>query len=163
MFETGQGSLLRRKGKSNVNNTKLTKEVLAASLSGRTYRDEVTEEICAAAKDSGLVIVFGASDDLVELRGAIDEELPAYNGTRFNLTDNLQVVDSSHECDCDYCGHAAMIANSVRIDVHWNDTTPPWTFEAAIPHAQFHIFDDGEEFCRGIVLSVDDLIACCRG
>lgn len=37
--------------------------------------------------ESGPVIFYGASDDLLELRGAIDEEFGAYNGVTLKITD----------------------------------------------------------------------------
>ena len=58
----------------------MTKEELAALINGREYRDEVTPEIIQNAKENNLVIVFGASDDLMELRGAIDDEIGCYDG-----------------------------------------------------------------------------------
>ena len=43
---------------------------LAQKLHGRTYGNITTQD-AAEAKDNDLVIVFGASDDLMEFRGAI--------------------------------------------------------------------------------------------
>lgn len=49
----------------------MTKESLAAILNGRTYGDEITKEEEAQAKAAELVVIYGASDDLVEFGGAI--------------------------------------------------------------------------------------------
>ncbi len=48
-----------------------TKEQLASRLTGREYGDEITEEEEAEAKASGLFVIFGASDDLCEIRLAV--------------------------------------------------------------------------------------------
>ncbi len=56
---------------------------LAAQLNGREYGSEITKEEEAAAKKAGLVVVYGASDDLVELRGAIEEEVGAYDMLKY--------------------------------------------------------------------------------
>lgn len=41
----------------------------------------------------------------------------------------------------------------------WNDdmSKAAWTFETEIPHETFNVCENGELFCVGIVLSVDDL------
>src|SRR6185312_16663666 len=57
-----------------------TKE-LADRLTGSEYPLRITKEVKAAAKASGLVIVYGASDDLMEFDGAIYDEIGAYGGT----------------------------------------------------------------------------------
>ena len=58
----------------------MTKEELAALINGRKYRHELTDKEEKAAKDARLVVVFGASDDLMEFRGAINDECGAYDG-----------------------------------------------------------------------------------
>ena len=53
---------------------------LAAKLNGREYCREITDEEVRQAKEAGLVVVFGASDDLIEFRGAIRDEGDCYDG-----------------------------------------------------------------------------------
>jgi hypothetical protein len=55
-------------------------KALAALLTGREYRQEITRAEEADAKAAGLVVAFGASDDLLEFRGAIDDEVGCYDG-----------------------------------------------------------------------------------
>ena len=43
-------------------------------LNGRSYRNEITSSEEKLAKENNLVVVYGASDDLVELAGAMSEE-----------------------------------------------------------------------------------------
>jgi hypothetical protein len=52
---------------------------VAAHLTGRQYLNEVTYEEEAWLKTWGLVVVFGASDDLCQLRGAILDEVGCNN------------------------------------------------------------------------------------
>ncbi len=47
---------------------------LAAKLNGRKYCREMTREESEQAAAAGLVVVHGASDDLIEFRGAIRDE-----------------------------------------------------------------------------------------
>ena len=55
----------------------MTKEQLAELLNGNEYRDEMTKEQEQAAKQNNLLVLFGASDDLLEMRGAIRDEVGA--------------------------------------------------------------------------------------
>ena len=61
-----------------------TKE-LAALLNGREYGSEISKAEEAQAKADGLVVVFGYSDDNVELRGAIHDEIGASQGTTLRI------------------------------------------------------------------------------
>lgn len=49
----------------------------AAMLNGREYRREITKAEEKEAKAAGLIVAFGASDDNLELRGAVDDEIGA--------------------------------------------------------------------------------------
>ena len=57
----------------------MIKEELAALINGREYTHELTDKE-KSAKDARLVVVFGASEDLMEFRGAINDECGAYGG-----------------------------------------------------------------------------------
>ena len=61
----------------------MTKEDFATLINGRQYRDELTKEEEKSAEGSGLIVIFGASDDLIEFRGKLDDEIGAYEGTDF--------------------------------------------------------------------------------
>ena len=63
----------------------MTKEQLAELLNGNEYRDEMTKEQEQAAKQNNLLVLFGASDDLLEMRGAIRDEVGAYDGGEYAL------------------------------------------------------------------------------
>ena len=54
---------------------------LAEKLNGRTYGDSF-DDVLEEAKQSGLVIVTGASDDLMEFNGAIYDEGDCFDGGR---------------------------------------------------------------------------------
>lgn len=135
----------------------MTSKEIAAQLDGNQYNKEITKEQEAIAADSGLVVVFGYSDDNVELCGAIDDEVVAYDGTTFLVTRGG--VLWAPDCDCDECKYyEAAKKAATEIKAIWHDSGEPcWTFEAAIPHETFRIYEDGELFCIGIVFSLDDL------
>ena len=155
----------------------ITKEELAAKLNGRSYRNEITPEEELLAKENHLVMIFGASDDLVELRGAINEEL----GTSVIRLTHKGILES--DCDegedCPYFQRrlaAARNTGEVReIKSQWGGEgidalayamlgKPTWCFDCEQldnKFATFDIFDeydgDREYFCRGIVIDLDQI------
>ena len=134
-------------------------EVLAEKLNGREYGDETTPEMIAYAKEHGLVIVFGASDDLMEFRGAIDDEAGA---GEVNI--DTQGILPEWESVCDR-GDKAEIKkwlkreeNAISITANFNDDYT-FTYDTTIPHKSFDIKSDGDNYCRGIVFALADATA----
>lgn len=137
----------------------MTKEELAAEIDGNEYGSETTN--CEArAKAAGLVVVFGYSDDNVELRGAIDDEVGAWNGTTLYFDKDGLLQNECNEDDCPYHEKAKKTAKTIKVIWHDNGSESggfAWTFETDIPHATFRITEDGDPFCKGIVFSIKDL------
>lgn len=130
---------------------------LAGRLNGRQYLCEMTREDETFAKEHGLIVLFGYSDDNVEIRGAFNEEVDAYDGTTILLTkDGILEDPACCKRDCPYYKMAAKSAKS--IDAIWNGGDGyPWTFKTDLPHETFEIFEDDYKICRGIIVSTDDL------
>lgn len=138
----------------------MTAKELAAMLSGREIGGEIFPEEEQIAKDYGLVVVYGYSDDNMELRGAIEEEIGAYEGTVVYITAagllEEPACDSAEDCDCPYFVAAQKEAKA--IEAVWHDEDGPcWTYETDIPHETFDIYEDGEVWCVGIVFSMEHL------
>lgn len=150
-----------------MNVTELNAHLLAERIHGREYGSEITKDEEAIAKYAGLVVVFGASDDLMEFRGAIHDELGAYEGTTAYLTGEGLL---QNECNDDDCPHFKKLKeNAATIKAVWNDSGEgftweqdgggfTWTYETSIPHATFEIHDGDEKYCRGIVFSLKDVV-----
>jgi len=132
----------------------MTKEDLANLLNGREYGEEMTEVEARVAKENGLVVVYGYSDDNMEFRGAIDGEYGSYRGSAVFITKNGHLLDECHECDCDFCGYAEKKKQARKIDALWDNDGYSWTYQTDIPHATFDILEDGEKYCRGIVFEL---------
>lgn len=135
----------------------MTAKELADMLSGREYGMEISNGEARDAKDSGLAVVYGYSDDNVEFDGAIREEVGAYNGTTIyvgkdGLIDDPDCTDADH---CPYFEAAKKAAK--KIEAVWGKGGVAWTFETDIPHETFNIYEDGELFCVGIVFSMEYL------
>jgi hypothetical protein len=142
----------------------LTKEALAAMLNGRQYGKEISKLESARAKSAGLVVVFGYSDDNVEFRGAIDDEIGAYNGTTLRITPlgllpEWDVDDMSDEQDAE-AYFLKKHAGYQEIEACWaSEGDYSWTFKTEIPHAPFEVLEDEGPFCRGIVFALADVRA----
>ena len=134
----------------------ITRDHLAKLLDGRAYGDEITKPEEDSAKKAGLVVVFGYSDDNVELRGAVHDEIGAYGGADLGFTRSGLVFNKCSEEDCPY--FEIERRGSTSVEAKWcKKDTASWTFETAIPHSIFNIFEDGEVFCRGIVFLLSDV------
>ena len=113
----------------------MTLKQFAEILNGREYGCEITKEEEALAKELGFVVVFGYSDDNVELRGAIDDEIGCYNGGV------LEHDDLPGTIYADWCPE---------------DIDCSWAYGTAIPHEKFYIYEDGELYCVGIVCDINE-------
>lgn len=138
---------------------------LAAILNGREYREfEMTRDEEKAAKADRLVVVFGASDDLIEVRGVEHDEFGfgsvlQVDGRGFlpSFSSLVEDIDSSEHSKKVLRGYFEREANIRTITANWDAEGYSWTYTTNIPHACFDIVEDGERFCRGIVFSLDDL------
>ena len=140
----------------------MTKEELAAKLHGREIDEEITEAEAASAKAAGLLVVFGASDDLTEFRGVINDEAGAYEGAEHLIVrgaDGFELFEEP-DCHCRYSDAAAEAAKAsgLLVEAIWcaEDDGPSWTFKTSLPHATFDVMEDGEVYCRGIVVELPE-------
>lgn len=137
----------------------MTKEELAAKLHGRQYRLEMEPHEEKSAKQSGLVVVFGASDDLTEFRGCLYDEKGNWEGGKIYFRDgDIANGDDVSEDELDF----SELEKLPKINAIWcprdNDQVfASWAFETEIPHATFDIFEDGELYCRGIVFDYSSI------
>jgi hypothetical protein len=142
-----------------------TKEWLAALLNGREIGKEITKEEEQIARESGLVVLFGASDDLAEFRGAIEDEVNGYGGRDIMILDGKLLPADAFDCGCEWAEAAeqAALARAAEIESVWcegkdGEDGPliSWTYITKIPHATFDVMEDGEVYCRGIVFDLAD-------
>jgi hypothetical protein len=142
----------------------MTPKEMAERLDGREYGVAVTNADVEVA--DGLVIVYGASDDLVEIDGEIFDEVAAYNGTSFRIGPDGVVRNHCEALEgCPYHESQPEFTTARIIRAVWTDEsqeTPAWTYETDIPHETFDLFEDGDVYCRGIVFRVDDLRPVCQ-
>ncbi len=147
----------------------MNKEEFAKLLSGREYGMEITKDEERIAKESGLIVIFGYSDDNVEFRGVLRDEIGAYEGACFVIAKaGDKVVVSQNPKFYREIDDLEAIALEPEIYALNNKnkfeavSTPSeldcyWLIKTEMPHATFDIFEDCELFCRGVVIEVADL------
>lgn len=132
---------------------------LAAKLNGMQYPLRLSKELTDAAKAAGLVIVYGASDDLMEFEGAIYDEVGCYDGgTAYVDSKGLLPDRDSIEDDGELKDYFARQPNAKPIEALWcAEDEYSWTYKTDIPHETFEVLEDGEPpYCRGIVFALAD-------
>jgi predicted nucleic acid-binding Zn ribbon protein len=137
---------------------------VAAIMDGVEYREEDSrlKNILPELKASGIVVVFGASDDLMEFRGAIYDELGAWNGATaylngLGLVPNPSCVLIGNDLDeCTF--YQSQKRCAAKIKALWRgEVWYSWTYKTDIPHATFEVLENNEPYCRGIVFSLRDV------
>lgn len=138
----------------------LTAAELASRLHNREYRQELSRDEEREAKIAGLLIVFGASDDLVEFRGAFHDETGAAGSAtvRFHRAGILPDWDSLDKSEEDaVLDYFELKQRANQITAHWDKAGYSWFIEPGmgLAYAAFDVLEDGERFCRGLVIDVD--------
>lgn len=94
-------------------------------------------------EEDGVVVVYGASDDLIEFEGAIQDEGDCYNDEVFYL--NKEGLTTSYS------------KNYVKV-THPHNGTVQFNYETNIPNVEwFDVVEDGELYCKGFVFNINDL------
>lgn len=138
----------------------MTAKEIAQQLHGKEYPFDIPTTLTAAAKQNRLVIVCGASDDLMEFEGAIYDEIGAYEGTTVRVHSGglCESFESALESENKDRLRAYFLheKEGKEIEAHWCNGDISWTYETDIPHETFEILEDDDIYCRGIVFSLDD-------
>ncbi len=139
----------------------MTKEALAEQLHCREIGNEITRDEAKRAKECGLLVVYGASDDLCEMAGAFRDEVGAPGS--ITISRNGHVVPALEDDDIEVLERHGVLAQAkvkrlmgVNIEALWcaEKNGPAWTYKTEEPHATFDIMEDGEVYCRGIVIDM---------
>lgn len=138
----------------------ITKEAIAVALSGTEYQHGFDAQLSTVAKDAkaaGLLIVYGASDDLIDFDGAFRDEVGVYGGDTVAL-DRKGVLDRD-QCDTDdeIADYTIRKRTARTIEAVWGEDGISWQYRTEIPAATFDVMEDGEVYCRGLVIDINDL------
>jgi hypothetical protein len=141
--------------------SEMTKEEIAKQLDGSEYPLHISKELRHDCLKNGIVIVYGASDDLMEFRGAIEEELDCYGGGEFlfdrqgQIKDWYDIRDDIGEDDAKE--YFERKANAAKIEAIWSQGGYSWQYKVGFPCVGFDVMEDGEKYCRGIVFNLTDI------
>jgi hypothetical protein len=137
----------------------MTKEEFAQMITGRYRGDETTATEKVIARENGLVVMYGYSDDNVEIEGAIRDEVSAYDGTTISFLNGEILANKCEDENCPYFKGLKNNSNIKKIEALWcGEENYSWTFKTDISHATFEVVDDdGEKFCRGIVFDINSI------
>lgn len=128
---------------------------LAEKLNGSEYPLRLDMKLRAEIRAAGLVVVFGASDDLIEIDGAIYDEGSCYEGGEFKI-DSQGILPSTESIDHDEDElekYFIRKKTAKKIKAIWDKDGYSWTYETDIPHETFDIVEDGEKYCRAMVIN----------
>ena len=136
----------------------MTPKNLATLLNGRTRNHEMTKAEAAEAKDNGLVVFYGYSnDDATIVKGAFTDYFGCWEGGTVNITKSGLPENKCSDGDCPYYGIEKN--KGTEIKAVWSDDGDCcWTYETSVPHETFDVLDDdGNKFCKGIVFSASNI------
>lgn len=158
-----------------------TIEDLAKLLDGNTRRDELYNEyginIYDLCKQKKWVVIYGASDDLIEFEGFISDEDGAYEGTlmkfvkpgEFYLEDE---TDETYKKSKDYM-FIPITENELKeikdkdykdncvIEMLWcpGETDMSWQVNVkGVPFAKFNVMQDDEVFCEAVIIDLSNFV-----
>lgn len=140
----------------------LTIEQVAKQMNGKEYREEEDSELFQQCEEAGIVVLFGASDDLAEFRGAVHDEVGVWDGGDIPITDKGLPSNKCEHDDCPY--YLESLKGARNIEAVWCDADVKcsWSYKTDIPHVTFDIMEDGELYCRGIVFRLGDALTHSR-
>ncbi len=123
---------------------------IAEMLNGREYGKEMKEIDLSELEKKRIVVAFGYSDDNIEFRGAINDEVGCYNGGTILLDKDGLITNN---CSDEYCPYYIEKKEKAhhKIIANWDRNGYSWYYESNIPNVSFDILEDGKKYCRGLV------------
>lgn len=129
----------------------ITAREAAALLDGCEYGEEGSRELFARMKAAGLVAIFGCSDDLMEMRGAVHDEV----GFSAWFTPAGRLENDCHEDSCPY--YRKLRNSAAMVEALWGaEPGISFIYRTAIPHETFLVMEGSDTYCRGIVFALAD-------
>lgn len=120
----------------------VTKEELANRLDLMQYGTSLSMEELRDAKESGLCIITGASDDIIDFEGTIYEEADAIEGGTVYIMPNGAIKKKNKD------------GNGIKVKAEWcpKDVEASWRISTSVPAATFKVVEGDELFCIGCVI-----------
>ena len=143
----------------------------AEKLNGREYGNELSIDEIKQLVNDNKVVVYGSSDDLLELEGAISNEYSVYNEKTFfycgketfadqdEINELLDYVDDEYPSLSDIVTDALCRNDGDDLYITIRPGSDcQFEFETNIPNVEwFDIVEDGNLYCKGFVFDKSDL------
>ena len=132
----------------------LSAKQFAKILSLRDFSEGLYEIEAECAKRNGLVIVYGHSDDVIQLDGAACSSGDCFQGGEFHLVKNKscwKLADGVGKCN-----NISALWYSCDAVNDYGECIP-WSYKTDIPCEKIYVTRDGDPFCEGFVFSINDL------
>lgn len=138
----------------------MNKQEFAELLDGRQYLSEMTDQENEIAKEHGLLVAFGYSDDGLKFMGIVDEELGAWRGTTVSLWYDVASDELKILYEADFPSIEKFNLKTFEVTAIWSpkDSEASWIIMTDIPCASFDIYEDDRLFCQGIVMEQSDIL-----
>jgi hypothetical protein len=145
-----------------INKKKIGKEEFATLLDGREYGNEISIDEEFIARDNELLVCFCSSDDLLIFKGIFNDETgsTAYiridvktGGIKLAEEDETETLEEIRE----FTGFRLNCQRIKMVRQWYIDGTEGFCIKTTLPHSTFDIMEDGELYCRGIVIKKADV------
>lgn len=138
----------------------VTAKQIAELLDGMEYPVRIPSRVVRQAKEAGLVIVYGSSDDLMEFEGAITDEVGAYEGTTVQVDTegplpDFENLDKDDEGELEKYFKRKGKGKTIEA-MRCEESVYSWTYKTDLPCETFEVVEDGAPYCRGIVFRLSD-------
>ena len=124
---------------------------IAEELKDSPYGNIGSKELFEKAKENNIVILYGASDDLLELEGVIREEESCEDGRDFGLNPSEE-ISFLQEMNLKILWYGSINEEEIEAD----SDNIAWTFKYNDKYQveTFNIVDDSELNCIGLVVQL---------
>lgn len=162
VLNAGDRIFLTNPTTTSANKKKIGKEDFATILNGREYGNEMSIDEEFIARDNELLVCFCSSDDLLIFKGIFNDETgsTAYimsdiktGGIKLAEDDATQRLEEIRE----FTGFRLNLQRIKMVRQWYIDGTEGFCIKTTLPHATFDIMEDGELYCRGIVIEKADI------
>ena len=146
--------------KSCANKQRLKLELLekwVRKISCREYREELTKEEEEELKKDGLVLVFGASDDLCEVRGAISDEISCYLDKTVVYVEEIDgFVSEDYYKNNPHELIKIDLSKRPYLDINSKDGFWRYDISKNVLNLEFSILEDEKIYCVGKIFFKED-------
>ena len=145
----------------------MTPQQFSELITNREYPFRMSDAEIDLAKENSLCVLWGQSDDLLEVDGFCCDEVGAYDGTTCRLDKKgfLEInEDGTFQNDepetIQQCRQwVERYDASIKVEAVWcPDTQLSWEIRAShsFDGAEFLVREDGEPMCKGLIIKFPD-------